>query len=68
MLFILWNQHFKFDNHSRCGSGDTTCLICYVTLQDHVIKGPYGAFMEVSSSLHVITLPGFGHCGSGLCL
>ena len=68
MLFFLWNHPLKFGNHSHCGGGGTTYLICHVTLQEHVIEGSYGALMKVISTLYVTTLQGFGHCGSGLWL
>ena len=56
-LFILKNHLDKFGSHSHCGSGDVTQLICYVNLQNHVIKGCSGV-MEGSSSLNVTNLAG----------
>lgn len=44
------------DGHWPRGSEDTGCLICYVTLQGHVIKAPCG-FMGISSRLCITNPP-----------
>ena len=49
----------------HCGSGDKTYLISHVTWQDFEFKGSHG-FMEGSSSLYEIILP--GSVGTGILL
>ena len=51
------NHTARFGDRSHSGSGDITCLIRQVTLQDHVIKGCF-EFMEGSISLYVTTVSG----------
>ena len=39
----------KFSGHRHCGSGDIRIFVCHVTLQDHVIKGPFDFIEKISS-------------------
>ena len=44
-----------FAVHGSSAGGDILCLICHVTLHDHLIERPC-KFMGVSSLQHVTTL------------
>ena len=39
-FLIVSRLYVKFCGHRSCGSSDTAAEIVYMTLQDHVIKGP----------------------------
>ena len=52
----MCNKPDKSDDCNHDGSGAKTYLICFVTLQDHVIQG-FCDYIEGKSSLYVTTLP-----------
>ena len=44
-LLILHNQPAKFGGHKFCGSEDISYLICHMSSQNYLIKGPHD-FMD----------------------
>ena len=56
----------KFGGDSHCGSGDIMILVCYVILQDHVIKG-LSLYRQapIKVSYHPANFVGHKHCGGG---
>ena len=56
-LFTVCNHPAKFGGRGQCGIRDIIYLIFQVPLQEHLIKGS-GNFIQVSSSLYLITLLG----------
>ena len=69
MTLALYDNHHsaKFGDHRHCGRGDIMVLVCYVILQNHMIRGSckYKDETPLGKSISPAKFGGHTHCHSG---